>query len=140
MLLYIPAGFVVTALAVLVANMLLYGTQDPNPMLATLDGGLLLILSAPAALVALLLRKCNDLIVGAAFVAIAVATNLIFTKMTAASVALTQHVNFMPVIVDGAFTAIGLVGYTIYFALIAALQFGVLHVTSRHNHKVRSGS
>lgn len=134
MLLYIPAGFVVTTLAVLAANMLVYSTQSYNLMIVVLDGGLLLILSVPAVLAAWLLRKRSNLIVGTAFVAIAVATNLIFKQMTAASVALTQHFSFTPAIVDGAFTATGLVGYTIYFALIAALQFCVLHVTDRRNH------
>lgn len=133
-MLYIPAGLAVTTLTVLAINMLVYGSQSFYLVIAVLDGGLLMLLSAPAVLAAWLLWKRSNLVVGAAFVAIAVTTNLIFKQVTAASVALTQHVSFTPVIVNGAFTATGLVGYTIYFALIAALQFGVLRVTRRRNH------
>ena len=132
MLLYIPAGFAVTTLAVLAINTLVYGSQGFQPVIALLDGGVLLSLSAPAVLAAWLLRRRGNLVVGTAFVAIAVATNLVLRMITAASVALTQHVGFTPVVVDGALTGTGLVGYTIYFAVIAALQFGVLRVTGRH--------
>ena len=127
MLLYISTGFAVTTLAVLAINTLVYGSQGFQPVIALLDGGVLLSLSAPAVLAAWLLRRRGNLVVGTAFVAIAVATNLVLRMITAASVALTQHVGFTPVVVDGALTATGLVGYTIYGVGMAV--FGIAYAT-----------